>query len=817
MAGFISFSEFGKGTSNPVYTFDDNTVSFTGVITTDGAQPNSPVIAANFSYTGPVLFKFERPVESVSLDVGYFDNLNSTRVVFFDEAGNIVAAKFNSGFGVLGFSAESPYGIVSVAAIDEAFDAAGFSVDSVSFGDAIADAPPLDIKFIPKGNAFVEGFAGSVDDGFGIFFPQSLGGGDRYDDFRISVEVKSIVTLKVVALDGSGAEDVVTAELGPGDHYFRVSAPDGAYDEAVDYRVSYVATPLKDNDKEIQEFIDELWAKLISGGIDLTELVRGVRALLKGSVKSVYDVKKILDGLDKKLGWFGYAFDATDRLDNIVAVAREKGDWKQQATVEIADFVVGFGMSAGVTLGVTTGVSFVGTPLVGGIAGLGAGFVTGIVYDEFLSKKVQKTVGDLYENATDKEMMLAALELRELTAATEKSKKALVVFDEDHYLATYADAAEAVESGAAANAYLHYLTVGIRKGYSPNDTGIVLSKKDIALGPASKNPADGMRTGIFTADPGDYRGDGQSSAELALLNAINDERTDGTELTASKELFAAANRLAIDLVHNREDTPFKALAKGGIDLTKWSNGEAFASGLGIDLAGVTAMVYVSEGATASEALAYFRKTLPNLSALVGLDSEAIGVAEYGGVWVVLIDGDLRFDAEPAAQPAALLRLVGRSASDYLVAGESASFLSGLGGTDVLRGGRFNDSLSGGDDDDLLIGGGGVDKLKGGDGFDQFVFNAETETGVTPGTRDRILDFRKGDIIDVSAIDAQAGGEDNAFQWIGRKQFAEKAGQIGYTKSKKNVVVSGDIDGDGEADFQILLLKVKKLGAGDFLL
>lgn len=177
----------------------------------------------------------------------------------------------------------------------------------------------------------------------------------------------------------------------------------------------------------------------------------------------------------------------------------------------------------------------------------------------------------MYQSATDKEIYLAVQELQLQIDVEGKSKKAVIPFDEDYYLSKYADAAEAVESGAAANAYLHYLTVGIRKGYSPNDTGIVLSKKDIALGAASKDPADGMRTGIFTADTGAYRGDGRSTSEAALLNAINDERTDGTELTPSAELFAAANRLAIDLIHNREDTPFKSLAKGEIDVSKWSS------------------------------------------------------------------------------------------------------------------------------------------------------------------------------------------------------------------------------------------------------
>src|SRR4051812_8186826 len=102
--GTITFSEQPLGTINPVYSFADNTVYTTGVIVVDGAQPASPVIAANSSYLGPVFLFFDHAVDSVSINVGYFDNLHSTQLIFRDEAGRVLYSVDNAGFGVQQFS-----------------------------------------------------------------------------------------------------------------------------------------------------------------------------------------------------------------------------------------------------------------------------------------------------------------------------------------------------------------------------------------------------------------------------------------------------------------------------------------------------------------------------------------------------------------------------------------------------------------------------------------------------------------------------------------------------------------------------------------
>jgi hypothetical protein len=81
--------------------------------------------------------------------------------------------------------------------------------------------------------------------------------------------------------------------------------------------------------------------------------------------------------------------------------------------------------------------------------------------------------------------------------------------------------------------------------------------------------------------------------------------------------------------------------------------------------------------------------------------------------------------------------------------------------------------------------------------------------------DVIRDFSRkdGDVIDLKGVDAKKSkGGDQKFKYIGSNDFADKAGQLRFEKSK----VSGDMNGDGKADF-IINVDVNKLGSDDFVL
>lgn len=188
----------------------------------------------------------------------------------------------------------------------------------------------------------------------------------------------------------------------------------------------------------------------------------------------------------------------------------------------------------------------------------------------------------------------------------------------------------------------------------------------------------------------------------------------------------------------------------------------------------------------------------DLSAGVGLAGEAAG-DHYEGVENV--EGSVFSDIIIGSDLAN--RLDGGSASDTLIGG---------GGNDVLTGGNRDDTLDGGGGRDVLVGGDGSDIMSGGAGADRFLFSAaDLHSG------DRITDYDRaaGDRMDISAIDAdtvEAG--DQAFVFIGTAAFTHRAGELNYIVTSTGTVASGDVDGDGFADFKISLQGVPAVIAED---
>lgn len=121
---------------------------------------------------------------------------------------------------------------------------------------------------------------------------------------------------------------------------------------------------------------------------------------------------------------------------------------------------------------------------------------------------------------------------------------------------------------------------------------------------------------------------------------------------------------------------------------------------------------------------------------------------------------------------------------------------------------------------VVAGGGGADSLYGRGGADTFLFKTLADSTATASGRDTIQDFSRveGDRIDLHLIDAVAGGSVNqAFKFIGSADFHDKAGELRSVASGGNTLVSGDVDGNGAADFSILLKAALTLQAGDFIL
>jgi len=154
---------------------------------------------------------------------------------------------------------------------------------------------------------------------------------------------------------------------------------------------------------------------------------------------------------------------------------------------------------------------------------------------------------------------------------------------------------------------------------------------------------------------------------------------------------------------------------------------------------------------------------------------------------------------------------GNKLNNVIIGNDNGNILSGLAGNDKLIGGSGNDVLEGGAGADVMIGGGGADT---------FVFASDALTLSGPGSApcavDSISDFLHGtDKIDLSMIDADTTvSGDQAFHLLAPgAALTRHAGELSYI----NGVLSGDVNGDGKADFQINFLNHATLTAGDFVL
>jgi hypothetical protein len=165
-----------------------------------------------------------------------------------------------------------------------------------------------------------------------------------------------------------------------------------------------------------------------------------------------------------------------------------------------------------------------------------------------------------------------------------------------------------------------------------------------------------------------------------------------------------------------------------------------------------------------------------------------------------------------------LTLIGTSGANTLNGSYEEDTINGLAGNDTLNGLGAADTIDGGDGQDRITGGAGADLLTGGLKADTFAYGALDES--TLAASDRILDFShsQGDRIDLSAIDARTTlGGNQAFSFIGSAAFSNQAGQLRAFVQSGDTVIQADVNGDGLADFQLLVDPPLALVAADFVL
>jgi Ca2+-binding RTX toxin-like protein len=140
-----------------------------------------------------------------------------------------------------------------------------------------------------------------------------------------------------------------------------------------------------------------------------------------------------------------------------------------------------------------------------------------------------------------------------------------------------------------------------------------------------------------------------------------------------------------------------------------------------------------------------------------------------------------------------------------IAVSGITFIDMKAGDDIFVGSSWSERI---------IGSLGHDTMTGGGGADNFDF-----TDVSEIDSDVITDFVSGvDFIGLANIDARTNLNDNqSFTLIGTAAFTGVSGQLRYEVVGGNSTLSGDVNGDGLADFYIHVLGVTSFSAGDFFL
>ena len=211
----------------------------------------------------------------------------------------------------------------------------------------------------------------------------------------------------------------------------------------------------------------------------------------------------------------------------------------------------------------------------------------------------------------------------------------------------------------------------------------------------------------------------------------------------------------------------------------------------------------------------------------GADNDAIS---YSGTGAVTINLDAGFATGVTVGFDTLVSFelaFGSWFADTIIGSNNNNTLSGIAGDDIIFGQNGNDAVYGGASKDQLFGGDGADRLDGGSqkdllyggaGKDVFDFNAVTDSRAG-AARDVVGDFRHSiDKIDVKDIDANTGaGGNQSFAFIGTQGFHHVEGELRFQYVGAKTIISGDINGNGVADFQIELTGHRTLTASDFIL
>ena len=150
-----------------------------------------------------------------------------------------------------------------------------------------------------------------------------------------------------------------------------------------------------------------------------------------------------------------------------------------------------------------------------------------------------------------------------------------------------------------------------------------------------------------------------------------------------------------------------------------------------------------------------------------------------------------------APNASIENVIGGSASDTLTGTSGANGLAGGSGRDALNGLGGSDRIIGGPDGDVIDCG-----VESSNAVDTVVLQSVNDSPVGATERDVLTNCKPGDLVDVSAVDANSVlSGDQAFIF---NSTAARANSLWYLTSGTDIILRGDVNGNTTSDFEILI-------------
>ncbi|MEY8841843.1 calcium-binding protein [Cribrihabitans sp. XS_ASV171] len=503
------------------------------------------------------------------------------------------------------------------------------------------------------------------------------------------------------------------------------------------------------------------------------------------------NVERLLrNNLDNALA----ALDLGQRVTDISTA----DNWHKELYQQSWDVVVGFDVTAGAALAsgaALAALGIVGAPaiIIGGAVGVGAS----LIYTNYIQDSVRDAAGQHYDDLYGPQNMPLnfAEVLPSVLADAPKH-----VFEHAWYLQAHPEVRDAIEAGTYSTPFEHWLKEGIDLGYSPNSTGIVLERSDLApevqeyFELAGDDGLDRVLKSLGVA---------QVSQMSDLTDFAEDHLGTGTDgndsvednaariwLGAGEDVLTYLGRAQeIDMGPGRDEIVVREV--GSLQDVVFDGGEGPADRLTID-AGAKAEVNLQHGEirlfaadntplwTASAVGFELVNAGPGDDILDGgSENNYLGGSDGndtlrgfegndtldGGIGTDLLnggDGDDQIIGGPDGHEADLRDVIyagagndlaeggggndqifGQEGNDTLAGGFGADELQGQDGDDVITGGALSDLVFGGAGNDFVNGGFGYDRINGGDGADRFF-----HLGIADHGSDWVQDYdaAEGDVL-----------------------------------------------------------------------